>query len=118
AITSGMSPRVGKSTGVAGWAAVGRDRGGRLCFIVADRTAATARRANLAHTRVLSSVIAHELAHLLMPGRSHGRRGIMRPLWNPREFADTLPHAFSSDEARDILGTVARLAASARPAAN
>ncbi len=118
AITSGMSRRLGMQTGVAGYAAVSRDRGGRLCFIVADRTAATARRADLAHTRVLSSVIAHELAHLLMPNRSHSRSGIMRPLWDPWDFAEQLPHAFSSDEARDIRSTVARLAAGIRSAAN
>lgn len=57
AITSGMSRRLGIQTGVAGYAAVSPEQGGRLCFIVADRTAATARRAELAHTRVLSSVI-------------------------------------------------------------
>ena len=118
AITSGMSRRLGVQKGVAGYAAVSRDHGGRLCFVVADRTAATARRADLAHTRVLSSVIAHELAHLLMPNRSHSRRGIMRPLWDPWEFAETLTHAFSNDEARDIRTTVARMAAGVRPAAN
>ncbi len=118
AITSGRSRRLGIKAGVAGYAAVTRDRGGRLCFIVADRTAATARRAGLAHPRVLSSVIAHELAHLLMPNRSHSRSGIMRPRWDPWEFAETLSHAFSTDEARDIRTTVARIAAGVRPAAN
>lgn len=117
-ITSGMSRRLGMRAGVAGYAAVTRDRGGRLCFIVADRTAATARRAGLSHTRVLSSVIAHELAHLLMPNRSHSRSGIMRPRWDPSEFAETLSHAFSSDEARDIRTTVARIASDVMPAAN
>jgi len=39
AITSGMSRRVGTQAGLDGYAAVSRDRGGRLCFIVAVRTA-------------------------------------------------------------------------------
>lgn len=111
AVTSGMSRGLGLQQGVAGYAAVSRERGGHLCFIVADRTADTARRADLPHTRVLSSVIAHELAHLLMPTRSHSRSGIMRPVWTPWAFAARLPQAFSSDEARDIRTTVARLAA-------
>lgn len=115
AVTSGMSRRLGLQQGVAGYAAVSRERGGRLCFIVADRTADTARRADLPHTRVLSSVIAHELAQLLMPTRSHSRSGIMRPVWSPWEFAARLQQAFSSDEARDIRTTVARLAAGIHP---
>lgn len=91
AITSGMSRRLGLQQGVAGYSAVSHEHGGRVCFIVADRTADTARRADLAHTWVLSSVIAHELAHLLMPNRSHSRSGLMRPFWNPWEFAEGLP---------------------------
>ena len=118
AITSGMSRRLGLQQGVAGYSAVSHEHGGRVCFIVADRTADTARRADLAHTWVLSSVIAHELAHLLMPNRSHSRSGLMRPFWNPWEFAEGLPHAFSSDEVRDIRTTVARLAAGIHPGAN
>ena len=117
-ITSSMSRRLSVEKGVAGYAAVSRGSGGRLCFVVADRTEATARRADLEHARVLASVIAHELAHLLMPDRSHSREGIMRPLWNPWEFRDAMRHAFSSDEARDIRRSVARLAAGPAATAN
>lgn len=114
AITSGMSSRLGVKPGVAGYAAVTPEGGGRLAFVVADRTAATARRADLPHTRVLSSVMAHELAHLLMPARAHSRSGIMRPRWDPWEFAEKLRQPFSSDETRDIRLSVASLAG-ARP---
>lgn len=53
-----------------------------------------------------------------MPVRSHSGSGIMHPLWNRWDFANTLPQAFSNDEARDIRSTVARMAAGIRAASN
>jgi hypothetical protein len=100
---------------VVGYAAVSGN-GGHLVFIVADRTQRIAAASNVPHPRVLSGVIAHELAHLFMPQRPHTRQGIMRAFWSPFEFRLPLKHAFSSGEADEIRRTVSRLPCAANRA--
>jgi hypothetical protein len=49
---------------------------------------------------LLGSVIAHEVGHLLMPGKEHAAFGLMRRDWSSQEAADALAGRlrFSSDE--------------------
>lgn len=108
-MSSAMARLVGISDSVAGYAAVAERGGGSVAFSVAERTRRIATCAGVPHARVLASVIAHELGHLLMPQRGHGRSGIMRPQWRPAEFRDLRQLLFSPDEAEAIRTSVDRL---------
>jgi hypothetical protein len=108
-LARGMAPHPMPS-GVAGYAPITRERGGRLAFVFADRTLAIARRAAVSYSSVLSAVIAHELAHLLMPQRSHAANGLMRPNWSPDEFRWAAKQRFTVDESRAIRDMAGSLA--------
>lgn len=101
-----MVQRLGVQNDVAGYAPITRERGGRVAYVFGERTRAIAAEAMVDESEVLAGVVAHELAHLLMPQRSHSRDGVMRPQWSPAEFRALDKERFSTSEADLIRRTV------------
>jgi hypothetical protein len=58
---------------------------GVLATIYYDRVVWLAREAGVATGPLLGRAIAHELGHLLMATRAHGRYGLMRAIWSRDE---------------------------------
>ena len=56
-------------------------------YIFYRRVEAEARRHGVSLALLLSSALAHELGHVLMPGLSHSPDGIMRACWNGDDFS-------------------------------
>lgn len=94
---------------VAGYAGAADPNGARTAFVLPDRTARIAWRAGVSHSRVLGVVIAHELAHLLLPNRPHARVGLTRGNWVPADFRDSRHWKFSADDAASIRASIAGL---------
>ena len=94
---------------VAGYAPITRERGGRIAYVFGGRTRAIAAEGRTDHSTVLAAVIAHELAHLLMPTRSHSPDGVMRALWSPAEFQRFYRERFSVAEGDSIRQAVVAL---------
>jgi len=111
-----MARRIGIKPDVSGYAAVNATEGGSVAFVVADRTARIAACAHLPHATVISTVIAHELGHLLMPARAHSRNTLMRAHWDPDDFRRGASRRFSKAEADIIRRTIVRRAAPTQPA--
>jgi len=101
-----MVERLGVHDDVAGYAPITRERGGRVAYVFGERTRAIAAEAMVDESEVLAGVIVHELAHLLMPERSHSRDGVMRPRWSPAEFRTLDRERFSTPEADLIRKTI------------
>jgi len=110
-LASAMGRRFNLRGDVAGYAPITRERGGRVAYIFGERTRAIAAEAIVDQSDVLAGVIAHELAHLLMPQRSHSRDGVMRPNWTPAEFKALNRERFSASEADSIRQTVQAMGA-------
>lgn len=55
---------------------------------------------------VLAGIISHEVAHLMMPERSHSTMGLMRAQWTPAEFRRIRQTQFSTAEASAIRQSV------------
>jgi hypothetical protein len=115
-LTPAMGARLALPEGVAGYAPLSRAEGGRVAFVLADRTARIAQAAGVEQGRVLAGVISHELAHLLMPGRSHSAEGLMRAQWSTLTFRRVERERFTAADAdairrtvRDMRGPVARV---------
>jgi Zn-dependent protease with chaperone function len=87
---------------VAGYAPITRENGGRIAYVFGDRTRIIAHEGRVDHQDVLAAVIAHEVAHLLIPERSHSRRGMMRAHWAPSEFRNIRMARFTEDEGSSI----------------
>lgn len=113
-ISEAMAARSGVPPEIAGYAATNRRTGGTIAFVVGDRTQAIARRARVSHGRVLASVIAHEIAHLLLP-RAHGRRGVLRATWTPADFGSRRSSRFSPADVRRIRQSMAARSPESRP---
>lgn len=109
-ITTPMAARMRIPPDIAGYAATNGRAVGRVAFIVADCVDRIAWRGRLGQPLVLGGVIAHELAHLLMPGRPHSKAGIMRPKWTTRDFASFDRQRFADEEVAVIRHSVAGLA--------
>lgn len=101
-----MVERIGVQNDVAGYAPISRERGGRVAYVFGERTRSIAAEAMIDESEVLAGVITHELAHLLMPERSHSRDGVMRPHWSPAEFRSLDRERFSTSEADSIRRTI------------
>ena len=114
-ITSAMGERIELPSNVAGYAATDPGGGGRMAFIVVDRTTQMAARGHLFHFQVLGAVVAHEIAHLLLPRRAHAPSGLMRPSWSASDFAPPGHQTFSRDDAASIRASVDALVHSSRP---
>lgn len=114
----GMAAPPGIAKEVAGYAPITREHGGRVAFAFGDRAAAIAERAATSPSTVLSAVIAHEIAHLLMPQRSHSADGLMHAEWAPDQFRWAARWRFSSEESRDIRDMAGVLAGRAQRVAD
>ena len=58
----------------------------RIAFVLADRTADTARGLGMEHYVLLAITMAHEVGHLLLPEGSHAVNGIMRRDWTQSDY--------------------------------
>lgn len=97
-----MSGRLRVGPGVAGYAAISRERGGRMAFVLGERAHALAIDSGVALSQVLAGIVAHEIAHLLMPERTHSDAGMMRANWTSIEFRDVDRARFSESEVASI----------------
>jgi hypothetical protein len=99
--------RLGPET--AGFAPITHADGGRVAYVVGDRVERIARIGRVDTSGVLAGVITHEIAHLLMPERSHSAFGMMRAQWHPEEFRNLDRQRFSEPEAASIRRSVRAL---------
>ena len=60
----------------------------RLAFVLYSRIASVAERRKVERSSVLAIVMAHEIAHLLLPGSSHSAAGLMRGFWDGEDFSN------------------------------
>jgi hypothetical protein len=67
-------------------AAVRTVNGTPIVYVFYDRVRVEAERFGVSTALVLACAIAHELGHLLMPGRGHSATGIMRACWSGDDF--------------------------------
>jgi hypothetical protein len=81
-LTSSMTARLPAPPGALGTAAVTPNEGGRVAYVFFERLLQSARQAQSHAMDVMGLVIAHELAHLLLPAGSHVQRGLMRAAWS------------------------------------
>jgi hypothetical protein len=73
----------GRSVGesVFGDAFLGEDGNGKYADIFFERIASAHRNYGVNEARLLGTVAAHEIGHLLLGLRAHSRTGIMSPVW-------------------------------------
>jgi hypothetical protein len=73
----------------------------RVVYVFYQRIRLEAERFGVAPALVLACAMAHELGHLLMPGRGHSAAGLMRACWSRDDFqrADQGRLHFSQDQA-------------------
>jgi hypothetical protein len=77
-----------------------RDDGGKSVVVYYRRVGFMVEFAPDDTAELLGAVVAHEIGHMLLPGRPHSKEGIMRSEWRSREVRTSLsrqPH-FSSEE--------------------
>jgi hypothetical protein len=60
--------------------------GTRRSYVIWPRVQKTALRFDVGLDAVLAVAIAHELGHLLLPGKSHDERGLMRETWDENDL--------------------------------
>lgn len=101
-LSEAMVARLRVPAQVAGYAPITRERGGRIAFVIGSRTRNIAEDARVESSQVLAGIISHEIAHLLMPERSHSPFGLMRAHWTPAEFRQVQQKRFSTAEASAI----------------
>ena len=96
---------------------IGR-KAGTLATVFADRVHALAAMAGVDDGELLGRVIAHEISHLLLGSRDHGRRGLMRGEWRPSELAEHRPSdwVLSRTESGQIRRAIRRRASEPPPA--
>ena len=98
-----MHKALGRNGTVAGGAGLNT----RRIWISFSRVQETARRARADVSDVLGYVIAHEIAHVLMPAGSHALSGLMQRSVDPQVIAHNRL-SFGSHEAQLIRATLAR----------
>ena len=81
-------------------AALRTPSGTRVAYVFYRRVRAEAERYAVSSASVLACAMAHELGHLLLPGRGHSPDGMMRARWSRDEFqrADQGRLRFSSEQ--------------------
>ena len=95
-LNSEMSERLGAADNVVGVAAVAKHGRGRIAYVLFGRVTVAAQQAAVDPMHVLGLVMAHELAHLLLPPNPHSLTGLMRPGWNLHELReDASPSRFT-----------------------
>jgi hypothetical protein len=67
-------------------AAVRTPQGTRVVYVFYRRVREEAERYGVSTALVLACAMAHEVGHLLMPGRGHSTDGLMRALWHADDF--------------------------------
>ncbi len=89
-------------------AAIRTDRGTAIAYVFYRRVEGEARHYGSSEAMVLACAIAHEVAHLLMPGREHSALGLMRACWGRDDFsrAERGQLRFSDEEAALIRARV------------
>jgi hypothetical protein len=109
-LTPRMAARGHVEEGALGFAAVPVEGMGRIAYAIYDRVRDTAARAAMNEDDLLGFVMAHEIAHLLLPPASHTQTGLMRGHWNVRDLqqTDVLKLGFSPEEATGIRGMLER----------
>ena len=107
-LTAKMAARGHISEGALGFAAVPDEGMGRIAYAIYDRVRVTAARAAMNEDDLLGFVMAHEIAHLMLPRGSHAETGLMRGRWDVRDFqrTDVLTLGFSPDQASEIRSTL------------
>ena len=103
-LTPEMSSRLMVTDQTLGLAAPTLDDGGVVAYALFDRICRVADMSAADPANVLGLVIAHELAHLLLPYGSHSPIGLMRPTWDIRDFrnSDRRRFAFTRGQIADI----------------
>jgi hypothetical protein len=107
-LTPKMAARGHVEDGALGFAAVPDEGMGRIAYAIYDRVRDTAARAAMNEDDLLGFVMAHEIAHLMLPRGSHVEAGLMRGHWNVRDFqrTDVLKLGFSPEQASGIRSTL------------
>ena len=102
-----IPPAMHKALGRKGTVVGGAGLNTRRIWISFSRVQETARRARADVSDVLGYVIAHEIAHVLMPAGSHALSGLMQRSVDPQVIAHNRL-SFGSHEAQLIRATLAR----------
>jgi hypothetical protein len=107
-LTAKMAARGHVSEGALGFAAVPEEGMGRIAYAIYDRVRDTAARAAMSEDDLLGFVMAHEIAHLMLPRGAHTDGGLMRGHWDVRDFQriDVLKLGFSPAQADEIRSTL------------
>jgi len=89
-------------------AAIETDGGLAIAYVFYRRVEVEARQYGSSEALVLACAIAHEVAHLLLPGRAHSALGLMRASWDRDDFgrAERGQLRFSDEEAALIRARV------------
>lgn len=109
-LTPKMAARGRVEEDALGFAAVPEEGMGRIAYAIYDRVRDTAARAAMNEDDLLGFVMAHEIAHLLLPRGAHVESGLMRGHWNVRDFQriDVLKLGFSPEQVSEIRSTLLR----------
>lgn len=107
-LTPKMAARAHVEEGALGFAAVPTEGMGRIAYAIYDRIRDTAARAAMNEDDLLGFVMAHEIAHLMLPRGSHADGGLMRGHWNVADFrqTDVLKLEFLPEQATGIRSTL------------
>jgi len=107
-LTPRMAARGHIEEGALGFAAVPSEGMGRIAYAIYDRVRDTAARAAMNEDDLLGFVMAHEIAHLMLPRGAHEETGLMRGHWNVRDFqqTDVVTLGFSPQQAAGIRSTL------------
>jgi hypothetical protein len=106
-VVSVVPPAMHKALGGKGTVAGGAASNTRRIWISFSRIQEFARGEKLAASDVLAHVLAHEIAHVLLPGDSHAVTGLMQRDVDPRVIEHNRL-SFSSYEAQQIRDTLRR----------
>jgi hypothetical protein len=85
-LSRGMERRRTFREGVVGTAPISLTEGGQIAYLLADRILEVSAYSEHLATNVMGLVMAHEIAHLLLPYGSHSTSGVMRPRWGLEEL--------------------------------
>jgi hypothetical protein len=107
-LTPSMAARGHVEEGALGFAAVPEEGMGRIAYAIYDRVRDTAARAAMNEDDLLGFVMAHEIAHLLLPRGAHTEAGLMRGHWNVQDLqrTDVLKLGFSPQQVSEMRSTL------------